>query len=264
MGYMDSSTQVKMKSKKPHHHGQNAGHTGAGGGSGGSGGSNNRVRPHSAGYHVISSDNTVFVGNMHPSISEGDLIKLFQPCGEIRNINYMWHLSGPNIGMPRGFAFVEFSNSAEVERACEKMNGKVVCGKDLLVRKADSTDAVKAASKKESSSTSGNIPGSSAGVAASSMSSSSSSSVSSSASTIPTSAAIERPPAPSAGGSIAGAKRGRDETNTQPATVGLTTSLSKPTSGSHSNHSHHSNHAKKKQLRELDDKMKLIREALGK
>jgi RNA recognition motif-containing protein len=262
MGYMDSSTQqVKMKSKKPHHHGQNAGHTGAGGGSGGSGGSNNRVRPHSAGYHVISSDNTVFVGNMHPSISEGDLIKLFQPCGEIRNINYMWHLSGPNIGMPRGFAFVEFSNSAEVERACEKMNGKVVCGKDLLVRKADSTDAVKAASKKESNSTSGNIPGSSAGVAASLMSSSSSSSVSSSPSTIPVSAAVaERPPAPSASGSIAGAKRGRDETTT----VGPATSLSKPASWSHSNYSHHSNHAKKKQLRELDDKMKSIREALGK
>jgi RNA recognition motif-containing protein len=49
----------------------------------------------------------IFVGNMHHSVSEGDLIKLFSGVGKVNSVTYMWHKVGPNRGQPKGFAFVE-------------------------------------------------------------------------------------------------------------------------------------------------------------
>jgi RNA recognition motif-containing protein len=35
--------------------------------------------------------NTLFVGSLHVSVSEGDLIKLFTQHGKVDNLSYMWH-----------------------------------------------------------------------------------------------------------------------------------------------------------------------------
>lgn len=32
----------------------------------------------------------LFVGNLHHSVSEGDLIKIFQAHGEVKSVAYLW------------------------------------------------------------------------------------------------------------------------------------------------------------------------------
>jgi RNA recognition motif-containing protein len=110
-----------------------------------------------------ANQNKLFVGNLHQSTSEGDLIKLFQFCGNVLSIDYVWHKSGPLKGMPKGFAFIEMDTVVNAQRAVARLNGQVVRGKKLLVApKADgnghqqstssSTSVTTAASKKGSTS----------------------------------------------------------------------------------------------------------------
>jgi RNA recognition motif-containing protein len=75
----------------------------------------------------------LFVGNLHSSVTEGDLIRLFQKCGTVVDVNYMWHKVGPKKGQPKGFAFVGMKSSDEVERAISKYHGYEFKGRKLTV-----------------------------------------------------------------------------------------------------------------------------------
>jgi RNA recognition motif-containing protein len=181
-------------------------------------------------YHVITSPmTTVYIGNMHYSITEGDLIKLCQPFGEIQHVTYLWHQSGPQIGLPRGFAFVEYSKKEEVELVCSKLNGKLVYGKELVVRRAETSDtsSVKPVSNKELVSDSSTLSSSATEVAA----------VDAACAPVLTDKEV-----------VIG-KRSREASNS--ANMNRPHALS---SGQH---------AQKKQMRDIDDKMKMIREALS-
>lgn len=85
--------------------------------------------PHPSG----SVNRRVFVGNMHHSTSEGDLIKLFQNVGTVKDVAYLWHKFGPNKGQPKGYAFVEMSSVEETDRAIAVMNNKLFKGRKLYV-----------------------------------------------------------------------------------------------------------------------------------
>lgn len=82
---------------------------------------------------VNSSKKRVFVGNMHHSTSEGDLIKLFQTVGTVKDVAYLWHKFGPNKGQPKGYAFVEMSSVEETEKAISVMNERIFKGRKLYV-----------------------------------------------------------------------------------------------------------------------------------
>jgi RNA recognition motif-containing protein len=79
----------------------------------------------------------VFVGNLHTSVSEGDLIRIFQKIGKVNDVVYMWHKFGPNKGQPKGFAFVEMSSSEEAKRAISSLHGANVKGRRIVVSHAE-------------------------------------------------------------------------------------------------------------------------------
>jgi RNA recognition motif-containing protein len=59
----------------------------------------------------------IFIGNLHPSTTEKDLLTAFRRYGPILSVNYLWHKSGPLKGQPRGYAFLQFENLQSVDNA---------------------------------------------------------------------------------------------------------------------------------------------------
>ncbi|KAI9024664.1 hypothetical protein DFJ74DRAFT_665758 [Hyaloraphidium curvatum] len=68
--------------------------------------------------------NRLFVGNLPQTLSEYALVKLFEPFGKITQLEYIFHRSGPLVGLPKGYAFVEFADSESAVHAIAKLNGK--------------------------------------------------------------------------------------------------------------------------------------------
>lgn len=80
----------------------------------------------------------LFVCNLHPSVSEGNLINIFQDYGKIAKVNLVWHKSGH----PKGFAFLEYTNVESATKAVgESSRIKRVGGRQIVVRYCDATDA---------------------------------------------------------------------------------------------------------------------------
>lgn len=79
----------------------------------------------------------LYIGNLHESASEGDIIKLFNPYGAIIDVTYMWHKSGPLCGKPKGFAFVQFSTVTEAKSAMKYLSNKMLKGRKIIINFAD-------------------------------------------------------------------------------------------------------------------------------
>jgi RNA recognition motif-containing protein len=77
---------------------------------------------------------SLWVGNLHPSVTEGDLIKVFQRCSMPARIRYVWHQSGPRRGQPKGFAFVDYLDENDAKRARDGVNGYQLKGRSIVVR----------------------------------------------------------------------------------------------------------------------------------
>ena len=75
-----------------------------------------------------SGSTRLFIGNLHPSTSEGDLILVMKAYGTILSVNYVWNK------LPRGFAFIEYATPAEAQKAIQAANGTIVRGRRLAVR----------------------------------------------------------------------------------------------------------------------------------
>lgn len=75
----------------------------------------------------------IFIGNLHNSVTEKDLIKIFQPYGTIIQVNYIWHRSGPLKGQPKGFAFIEFQTEDEAKNSLEA-NEMILKGRKIVVK----------------------------------------------------------------------------------------------------------------------------------
>ncbi|KAF8379563.1 hypothetical protein HHK36_029003 [Tetracentron sinense] len=117
---------------------------------------------------LMRSESRIYIGNLDHRITEALLIKMFSPFGKIVPEDFLWHNCGPKQGAPRGFAFIQFSTRDEAQVAKEKMNGRLACGRPLVVRfaskkylaetAANSSKAVGEANKSyHASSTSGQI-----------------------------------------------------------------------------------------------------------
>ncbi|GAV76298.1 RRM_1 domain-containing protein [Cephalotus follicularis] len=81
-------------------------------------------------------ESRIYIGNLDLRITEASLIKMFSPYGKIVSEDFMWHTRGPKRGVPRGFAFIQFSTKEEAKFAKEKMHGRLACGRPLVVRLA--------------------------------------------------------------------------------------------------------------------------------
>ncbi|KAK3157003.1 hypothetical protein QOZ80_2AG0114920 [Eleusine coracana subsp. coracana] len=81
-------------------------------------------------------ESRLYVGNLDFAISESDVIKMFSPFGTITAEDFLWHTRGPKRGEPRGYAFVQYTTKEEAQLAKEKMNGKLVRGRPIVVHLA--------------------------------------------------------------------------------------------------------------------------------
>ncbi|KIJ60734.1 hypothetical protein HYDPIDRAFT_98163 [Hydnomerulius pinastri MD-312] len=75
----------------------------------------------------------LYVGNLGTTVDEYTLLQVFAKFGKVAKLDFLFHKSGPNKGKPRGYAFVEFMNEADAEKALENANGKLLRGRKLVV-----------------------------------------------------------------------------------------------------------------------------------
>ncbi|XP_052873466.1 U11/U12 small nuclear ribonucleoprotein 35 kDa protein-like [Anopheles cruzii] len=73
---------------------------------------------------------TIFVGRLAHSVTEEKLISKFSPFGTIVKSRLV---TDTVTGMPRGYAFIEYSTRDEALRAIDRMHGCTIEGKEILV-----------------------------------------------------------------------------------------------------------------------------------
>ena len=75
----------------------------------------------------------VYVGNLHPAVTEDELRNLFQAYGTTGDITLV---KDRDTGHSRGFAFVEMTNDCETEAAINALNGMLLGEQPLTVNEA--------------------------------------------------------------------------------------------------------------------------------
>lgn len=76
---------------------------------------------------------SIYVGNLSHGASEDDLRNAFGEFGEVSNVTI---IKDRETGRPRGFAFVEMSDSAAAATAIEQLNLKQIDGRAITVNEA--------------------------------------------------------------------------------------------------------------------------------
>mmetsp|Transcript_18547 Transcript_18547/g.26102 ORF Transcript_18547/g.26102 Transcript_18547/m.26102 type:complete len:212 (+) Transcript_18547:40-675(+) len=81
---------------------------------------------------------SLFVGNLHPRISEPHIQKLFQRYGNISRIHFVRHRNTDGTRMHaaphKGYAFVEFTQVDSARLAMSKIDGQILLERKLHVR----------------------------------------------------------------------------------------------------------------------------------
>jgi RNA recognition motif-containing protein len=75
----------------------------------------------------------IYVGNCPFDVTEEQLRELFTAYGEVDSVNI---ITDRDTGRPRGFAFVEMSDSSAADAAIKGVNGTELGGRDLKVNEA--------------------------------------------------------------------------------------------------------------------------------
>src|ERR1022692_4778245 len=75
----------------------------------------------------------IFVGNLDFAATESSIRSLFEPYGQVDRVNLV---TDRDTGRPRGFAFVEMSDSSEADRAIAALNGTEMGGRTLNINEA--------------------------------------------------------------------------------------------------------------------------------
>ena len=82
----------------------------------------------------------VWVGNLPPTATEYQVLKLAEPFGKIAKLDFVYGVNARGGRVPRGFAFVSFANAAAASRAVAALDGAKMGGKTLKVSLAHSRD----------------------------------------------------------------------------------------------------------------------------
>ncbi len=75
----------------------------------------------------------IFVGNLDFGATEQSIRALFEPYGAVERVNIV---TDRDTGQPRGFAFVEMTNTNEADQAINALNGTNLGGRALNVNEA--------------------------------------------------------------------------------------------------------------------------------
>jgi RNA recognition motif-containing protein len=75
----------------------------------------------------------IFVGNLPYQTTQEDLESAFSAYGAVERVSIV---RDRDTGQPRGFAFVEMTNSDEAAKAIQEMNGRELNGRALNVNEA--------------------------------------------------------------------------------------------------------------------------------
>jgi len=75
----------------------------------------------------------IFVGNLDFAATEASVRALFEAHGTVTRVSLV---TDRDTGRPRGFGFVEMSDSAEADRAIAALNGSDLGGRALNVNEA--------------------------------------------------------------------------------------------------------------------------------
>jgi RNA recognition motif-containing protein len=75
----------------------------------------------------------LFVGNLPFSTTEAELSNMFAAHGEVSSTKI---ITDRDTGRPRGFGFVEFSDSSAGEAAIKNLNGAMLNGRAIVVNEA--------------------------------------------------------------------------------------------------------------------------------
>ena len=75
----------------------------------------------------------IYVGNLPREVTEEDLRKAFEAFGQVTSAKI---ITDKFTGDPRGFGFVEMSNSTEAQSAISGLDGKDLKGSALKVNEA--------------------------------------------------------------------------------------------------------------------------------
>ncbi|KAJ1982775.1 hypothetical protein H4R35_000134 [Dimargaris xerosporica] len=78
----------------------------------------------------------LFIGNLDPTVDEYAILKLFEPFGKIKKLDYMFHRHGPKRGQPRGYCFLEYVDSEQAQKAVDALNGRTLKQRRLVVSAA--------------------------------------------------------------------------------------------------------------------------------
>jgi len=90
---------------------------------------------------VVDCDTRLWIGNLDPRLREFHLLKMVQRYGTIDNFDFLFHRTGPNIGLPRGYAFVTFQDKEAAETCLKSLDGTKVLEKHVAVRWAHQATA---------------------------------------------------------------------------------------------------------------------------
>jgi len=75
----------------------------------------------------------IYVGNLPYGIGDDDIRKIFDPFGEVGEVNIIIDRMS---GRSKGFGFVEMANDDEGQKAIDDLNGTDLGGRQLNVNKA--------------------------------------------------------------------------------------------------------------------------------
>ncbi|XP_055310510.1 probable RNA-binding protein 18 [Sitodiplosis mosellana] len=84
----------------------------------------------------LVEERRLWIGNLDSRISEYQLLKIVQKCGQIEKFDMIFHKSGPQAGQARGYAFVTYHDNSGAMMALSKLNGTLVGTKNVVVRLA--------------------------------------------------------------------------------------------------------------------------------
>ncbi|XP_014210298.1 probable RNA-binding protein 18 [Copidosoma floridanum] len=85
-------------------------------------------------------DRRLWIGNLDLRINEYQFLKLVQKYGNIEKFDLLFHRSGPQAGLPRGYAFVTYKTANDAENAMETLQNLKVGCKNIVVRYAHSVN----------------------------------------------------------------------------------------------------------------------------
>ena len=77
---------------------------------------------------------SIFVGNLSYDATESHLRSAFEQHGHVSSVQVM---TDRGSGKPRGFGFVRMPNMEDAEEAIMRMNGKMICGRQISVNEAN-------------------------------------------------------------------------------------------------------------------------------